>query len=37
MPIKVNPAGVVPVIFASSVITLPGTIAQFFPPSIGRE
>ncbi len=30
MPIKVNPAGVIPVIFASAVISLPGTIAQFF-------
>ncbi len=31
LPIKVNPAGVVPVIFASAMITLPPTIAQFWP------
>ncbi len=30
LPIKVNPAGVIPVIFASAIMTLPGTIAQFF-------
>ncbi len=30
LPIKVNPAGVIPVIFASAVMSLPGTIAQFF-------
>ncbi len=30
LPIKVNPAGVIPVIFASAIISLPGTIAQFF-------
>ena len=29
LPIKLNAAGVIPVIFASSVITIPGTIAQF--------
>lgn len=31
LPIKLNSAGVIPVIFASSVITIPGTIAQFLP------
>ncbi len=31
LPIKLNAAGVIPVIFASSVITIPGTIAQFIP------
>ncbi len=36
LPIKVNPAGVIPVIFASAVITLPPTIAQFFQESPGQ-
>ncbi|MDE7433632.1 MAG: hypothetical protein K2M43_00545 [Mycoplasmoidaceae bacterium] len=31
LPIKLNPAGVIPVIFASSILTIPGTIAQFLP------
>lgn len=31
LPIKLNPAGIVPVIFASAIITLPPTVAQFFP------
>ena len=31
MPIKTNPAGVIPVIFASALITLVPMIAQFFP------
>ncbi|RKX67182.1 MAG: hypothetical protein DRP42_01105 [Tenericutes bacterium] len=31
LPIKVNPAGVVPVIFASAIIALPLMIAAFFP------
>lgn len=31
MPLKVNPAGVIPVIFASALLTLPPTMAQFFP------
>ncbi len=30
LPLKVNPAGVIPVIFASAIMSLPGTIAQFF-------
>ncbi|MGT2772356.1 preprotein translocase subunit SecY [Streptococcus marimammalium] len=29
LPLKVNPAGVIPVIFASSVTTIPGTLVQF--------
>jgi len=35
LPIKINPAGVIPVIFASSIMSLPGTIAQFFQGSAG--
>ncbi len=31
IPIKVNQAGVIPVIFASSVLAFPGTLAQFIP------
>ncbi len=31
LPIKVNTAGVIPVIFASALITAPATIAAFFP------
>lgn len=31
LPFKVNPAGVIPVIFATSVITIPPTIAQLIP------
>lgn len=37
LPMKVNPAGVIPVIFASAIITLPPTISQFFPDSSGKE
>lgn len=38
MPLKVNPAGVIPVIFASSLMTLAPTIAQFFPDtSVGKH
>jgi preprotein translocase subunit SecY len=33
LPIKLNSAGVIPVIFASSILTIPGTIAQFLPES----
>lgn len=33
IPIKVNSAGVIPVIFAMSLMFLPGTIASFFPDS----
>ncbi len=32
LPLKVNTAGVIPVIFAMSIQLLPATIAQFFPP-----
>lgn len=31
MPIKLNQAGVIPVIFASSILAFPATIAQFIP------
>ncbi len=31
LPLKINAAGVIPVIFASSVMTIPSTIAQFLP------
>jgi preprotein translocase subunit SecY len=31
LPIKINTAGVMPVIFASALITAPATIAAFFP------
>lgn len=31
LPIKINPSGVIPVIFASSLMTIPTTIAQFLP------
>jgi len=33
IPLKVNQAGVIPVIFAMSLIAFPGQIAQFFPKS----
>ena len=32
LPIKVNMVGVMPIIFANSIITIPQTIAMFFPP-----
>lgn len=31
LPIKVNAVGVIPVIFASSIMTIPSTVAQFLP------
>ena len=31
IPIKVNMSGVMPIIFASSLISIPGTIGSFFP------
>ena len=31
MPLRVNMAGVIPVIFAAAVMAFPPTIAQFFP------
>ena len=33
IPLRVNSAGVIPIIFASSVMILPATIAGFVPPS----
>ena len=33
IPIKVNSAGVIPVIFAMSILMFPGTVASFFPNS----
>jgi preprotein translocase subunit SecY len=33
IPLRVNSAGVIPIIFASSVMILPATVAGFFPPS----
>jgi len=36
IPIKVNMAGVVPVIFASSLLYLPALIAQFNQPAVGQ-
>jgi preprotein translocase subunit SecY len=33
IPLRVNTAGVIPIIFASSVMILPATVAGFFPPS----
>ena len=37
IPIKVNMAGVIPVIFASSMLYLPGLIAQFATPHNGSR
>jgi preprotein translocase subunit SecY len=37
IPIKVNMAGVVPVIFASSLLYLPALVAQFNQPAAGQE
>lgn len=37
IPIKVNMAGVIPVIFASAILYLPMLIAQFNEPGIGQE
>ncbi len=31
LPIKINTVGIIPVIFASSVMTIPSTVAQFLP------
>ena len=31
LPLKINTAGVIPPIFASSILIFPGTIASFFP------
>lgn len=35
LPIKVNMTGVMPIIFANSIITVPATIALFWPPKTG--
>ncbi len=35
IPVKVNMSGVMPIIFASSLISIPTTIAAFFPPTEG--
>ncbi len=35
LPMRVNSAGVIPVIFAASVLTMPVTIANFFPSTTG--
>ena len=37
IPIKVNMAGVVPVIFASSLLYIPALIAQFNQPAVGEQ
>lgn len=37
LPLKINMAGVIPPIFASSIILLPATLAQFFGNSKGME
>ena len=37
IPIKVNQAGVIPVIFASSILYLPALIAQFNQPAAGQQ
>jgi preprotein translocase subunit SecY len=34
IPLRVNTAGVIPIIFASSILILPTTVAQFFPDSV---
>ncbi|MCF0227488.1 MAG: preprotein translocase subunit SecY [Malacoplasma sp.] len=36
LPIKLNSAGVIPVIFASSIITIPTTVAQFLSEGSGK-
>ncbi len=35
IPLRVNQSGVIPIIFASSVLLLPYTIARFFPGNVG--
>ena len=37
LPIRVNAAGVMPIIFAQSIMFVPATIAQFFPDSDGMQ
>ncbi|GAB4463587.1 MAG: preprotein translocase subunit SecY [Armatimonadaceae bacterium] len=33
LPLKINTAGVIPIIFATSIVLLPATIATYFPPT----
>ena len=37
LPIRVNAAGVMPIIFAQSIMFVPGTIVQFFPDSTAMQ
>jgi len=37
LPIKVNAAGVMPIIFAQSIMFVPATFATFFPDSMGMQ
>jgi len=37
LPLRLNMAGVIPIIFASSIMTLPGMIGNFFPESLVME
>jgi preprotein translocase subunit SecY len=37
LPLKINMAGVIPAIFASSIILFPGTLAQWFGNSFGQD
>jgi preprotein translocase subunit SecY len=37
IPLKVNTGGVIPVIFASSILAVPGTLATMFPPGSWME
>lgn len=37
LPLRLNMAGVIPIIFASSIMTLPGMVRNFFPESLAME
>ena len=37
IPLKVNAAGVMPIIFAQALMFIPATIAQFFPDSLAKQ
>jgi preprotein translocase subunit SecY len=37
LPLRLNMAGVIPIIFASSIMTLPGMVRNFFPESMAME
>ncbi|MBU1701392.1 MAG: preprotein translocase subunit SecY [Candidatus Eisenbacteria bacterium] len=37
IPLRVNTAGVIPIIFAQSIVVFPGTLASFFPSSEGMQ